>query len=244
MLPPTVDGNGDRGLEEDRQANGAHPALTELTLTSPGGDEHTVMSGIYGGADSGSYTADDLTPGTYTYTLYAVPASPGGPDTLPAADRVPEHIVASDRFVIQTSATSGQLLVADSPNKRIEQNARMSPCSTARQPRLLMRDASGYEWDPRAAKPAGGLIVAKNGGRYAVTLVSADGRRYQADKAVMQGALLRAEAGSRVSQTSPNRLEWLVDVDGKPVMGPPIALLPGAPVAASTGSGTPQQGSP
>ena len=60
-------------------ANGAYPALTELTLTSPGGDEHTVMSGTYGGADSGSATTADLTPGTYTYTLYAVPASPGGP---------------------------------------------------------------------------------------------------------------------------------------------------------------------
>ena len=81
-------------------ANGAYPALTELTLTSPGGDEQPLMSGIYGGADSGSYTADDLTPGTYTYTLYTVPARPGGPDTFPAADRVPEHIVASDQFVI------------------------------------------------------------------------------------------------------------------------------------------------
>ena len=81
-------------------ANGANSALTELTLTSPGGGEQTVMYGIYGGADSGSFTAEDLTPGTYTYTLYAVPASPGGRDTFPAADRVPEHIVASDQFVI------------------------------------------------------------------------------------------------------------------------------------------------
>ena len=81
-------------------ANGAYPALTELTLTSPGGDERTLMSGIYGGADSGSSTIGDLTPGSYTYTLYAVPASPGGPDAFPAADRVPEYVVASDRFVI------------------------------------------------------------------------------------------------------------------------------------------------
>jgi hypothetical protein len=81
-------------------ANGAYPALTELTLTPPGGEEQPVSSGIYGGADSGSYTADALTPGTYRYTLYAVPSSPGGPDRFPAADRVPEHIVASDQFVI------------------------------------------------------------------------------------------------------------------------------------------------
>jgi hypothetical protein len=81
-------------------ADGAYSALAALTLTSPGGDEQPVMSGIYGGVDSGSFTADGLKPGSYTYTLYAVPASPGGPDTLPAADRVPEHIVASDQFVI------------------------------------------------------------------------------------------------------------------------------------------------
>jgi hypothetical protein len=81
-------------------ADGAHSALTELTLTSPGGDEQPMMSGTYGYADSGSATVDDLKPGSYTFTLYAVPASPGGPDTLPAADRVPEHIVASDRFII------------------------------------------------------------------------------------------------------------------------------------------------
>ena len=34
---------------------------------------------------------------------------------------------------------------------------------------------SGYEYDPNAAKPAGGVIVAENGGTYRVTLVSADG---------------------------------------------------------------------
>jgi hypothetical protein len=82
------------------KAENAYSALAELTLTSPDGDEQPVMGGVYGGADSGTFTADDLKPGTYTYTLYAVPASPGGSGTLPAADRVPEHIVAFDRFVI------------------------------------------------------------------------------------------------------------------------------------------------
>jgi hypothetical protein len=112
------------------------------------------------------------------------------------------------------------------------------------------RSANSYgdTWNPHA-QPGGGLIVTKNGDKHAVTLVSADGKRFQADKAVMQGGLLRVEVGGNavfcLSQTSPNRLEWLVvDMNGKPTKGPPIALVPGTPTSTSTGSATPAPSSP
>ncbi|MGD9498530.1 MAG: hypothetical protein AB7Y46_19710 [Armatimonadota bacterium] len=57
-------------------------------------------------------------------------------------------------------------------------------------------DGSGYEYDPNASKPAGGVIVAENGGAYWVTLVSADGDRFSAGAAVPQDDMLLVRIGA------------------------------------------------
>jgi hypothetical protein len=54
---------------------------------------------------------------------------------------------------------------------------------------------SGYEFDPNAEKPAGGVIVAENGGTYRVTLVSAGGDRFSAGAAVPQDDMLLVRIG-------------------------------------------------
>jgi hypothetical protein len=92
--------------------------------------------------------------------------------------------------------------------------------------------------------PAGGVIVVDDGGSYSVTLVGADGHRYPASQASMQGSLLRFEirgGGSYyLSQTQPNRLDLLFgDGDGRPDKGFSISLVPGEPVAAPTATDAP-----
>jgi hypothetical protein len=64
---------------------------------------------------------------------------------------------------------------------------------------LTLRASSGseYEFDPKAASPAGGLIVVENGGTYRVTLVSADGDRFLAGAAVRQDDMLLVRIGSK-----------------------------------------------
>ena len=98
---------------------------------------------------------------------------------------------------------------------------------------------SGYTFDPRSTKLSG-VIVTKTGDRYGVTLVSNDGTRYVADRAVIQGAMLHVTINDWsffLAQNRPNQLQWLIDVDGKPATADAKDLQPGSLPAAPSPAG-------
>jgi len=100
----------------------------------------------------------------------------------------------------------------------------------------------GYGWMPAGAEPGGGLVIAKAGDCYSVTLVSVDGKRFTADDATRQGALLRVEWGGVqffISQSSPDRLQLMPGQFGKPDRTGAVDLRPGAPGIAQAGSQSP-----
>ena len=83
------------------KSSGSGAGVAAVVLTFPDGHRRPVGQGVLeGGIDLG-YSREDLPPGQYTYTIYAVatPSVPADP-TMPAGAQVDKNIIASGTFVI------------------------------------------------------------------------------------------------------------------------------------------------
>ena len=70
-----------------------------LFLTDPDGNRTRLISANVGAA-GGTIDTGGLSPGNYTYTVYAKPHGPGGNGTLPDSAISPENVVATGAFTI------------------------------------------------------------------------------------------------------------------------------------------------
>jgi hypothetical protein len=83
------------------KSSGSGVGVAAIVLTYPDGHRRQVGQGVLEGGTDLGYSREDLPPGRYTYTIYAVatPSVPAAP-ILPAGAQADKNIIASGTFVI------------------------------------------------------------------------------------------------------------------------------------------------
>ncbi len=70
-----------------------------LFMTDPEGKRQPLLTGNVGAA-GGTIDTGELSPGIYTYMVYAKPQEPGGSAILPDSEISPENLAATGTFTI------------------------------------------------------------------------------------------------------------------------------------------------